>query len=53
MKIFKKLSYNIVNSREDAEECVSDAYLGIWNTIPLLRPDPLFPYVYKIVRNIS
>ena len=22
------LSYNIVNSRQDAEECVNDAYLG-------------------------
>lgn len=52
-KSFKKLSYNIVNSREDAEECVSDAYLGVWNTIPPLKPDPLFPYVCKIVRNIS
>lgn len=52
-KSFKKLSYNIVNSREDAEECVSDAYLGAWNTIPPLQPDPLFSYVCKIVRNIS
>lgn len=27
-KVLHKLSYNIVNDREDAEECVSDAYLG-------------------------
>ena len=27
-KICHNLSYNIVNSRQDAEECVNDAYLG-------------------------
>ena len=27
-KVCHKLSYNIVNSRQDAEECVNDAYLG-------------------------
>ena len=25
-KVCHKLSYNIVNSRQDAEECVNDAY---------------------------
>ena len=33
-KICHNLSYNIVNSRQDAEECVNDAYLGAWNAIP-------------------
>lgn len=46
-------SYNIVNSRQDAEECVNDAYLGAWNAIPPARPAPLLPYVLKIVRNVS
>ena len=31
-KICHNLSYNIVNSRRDAEECVNDAYLGAWTT---------------------
>ena len=48
-----RLSYNIVNDRQDAEECVNDAYLGAWNTIPPARPDPLLTYLCKIVRNIS
>ena len=30
-----KVSYNILNNRQDAEECVNDAYLGTWNAIPL------------------
>lgn len=52
-KIFHNLSYNIVNSRQDAEECVNDAYLGAWNAIPPVHPAPLLPYIVKIVRNIS
>lgn len=52
-KICHTLSFNIVNSRQDAEECVNDAYLGAWNAIPPARPNPLLPYIAKIVRNIS
>ncbi|MCM1187697.1 MAG: sigma-70 family RNA polymerase sigma factor, partial [bacterium] len=51
--ICRGLSYNIVNSRQDAEECVNDAYLGAWNAIPPARPDPLLAWLCKIVRNIS
>ena len=52
-RVCHKLAYNIVNSRQDAEECVNDAYLGAWNAIPPARPDPLLTYICKIVRNIS
>ena len=52
-KACRKLSYNIVNNRQDAEECVNDAYLGAWNAIPPVKPDPLLTYICKIVRNIS
>ena len=49
----RSLSYNIVNSREDAEECVNDAYLGMWNAIPPARPRPLLSYLAQVVRNLS
>ena len=52
-KICRSLSYNIVGNRQDAEECVNDAYLGAWNSIPPARPSPLLTYIVKIVRNIS
>lgn len=52
-KVCYKLSYNIVNDREDADECVNDAYLGAWNAIPPAHPNPLSAYICKIVRNIS
>lgn len=44
---------NIIGNREDAEECVNDSYLAVWNTIPPQEPDPLVAYVLRIVRNIS
>ena len=46
-------AYNILNSREDAEEAVSDTYLALWNTIPPEKPDPLAGYVYRTGRNIA
>lgn len=52
-KICHKISYNILNSRQDAEECVNDAYLAAWNTIPPARPNPLLSYIVKVVRNLS
>ncbi len=52
-KICHNLSYNIVSNRQDAEECVNDAYLGAWNAIPPAQPNPLLAYLCKIVRNIS
>ena len=52
-KLCRKLANNIVNSREDAEECVNDAYLGVWNAIPPARPHPLRAYLVKVVRNVA
>ena len=39
-KVCHNLSYHIVGSRRDAEECVNDAYLGAWNAIPPAKPTP-------------
>ena len=52
-KVLHNLSYNILNDHLDAEECVNDSYLGVWNAIPPERPNPLLTFVCKIVRNIS
>ena len=49
----KSISYNILSNKEDAEECVNDVYLAVWNTIPPQRPDSLSAYISKITRNIS
>lgn len=47
------LSYGILRNKQDAEECVSDSYLGVWNAIPPSRPNVLKAFLLKIVRNIS
>lgn len=51
--ICRRIAFNIVNNWEDAEECVNDAYLGTWNSIPPQKPNPLSTYVCKITRNIA
>lgn len=51
--VCRHLSYQILNDRLDAEECVNDAYLGAWNAIPPARPNPLLAFLCKIVRNLS
>ena len=48
-----KLAGNILGNAQDCEECVNDAYLGVWNSIPPNRPDSLMAYLCRIVRNIS
>ncbi len=48
-----KVSENILGNAEDAEECVNDAYLALWNRIPPERPDPLASYLIRVVRNLS
>jgi len=47
------VSYNILRNDQDAQECVNDAYLQVWNAVPPTVPDPLLTYVCKIVRNES
>ena len=48
-----KIAINILKNKQDAEECVNDAYLGAWNAIPPQTPSPLLTYICKIVRNLS
>ena len=52
-KLCHNLSYNILHSRQDAEECVNDAYLGAWDAIPPARPNSLLAFLCRIVRNLS
>ena len=47
------LSYGILSDREDAEECVSDTYMAVWNSLPPQRPKRLRAYAAAIVRNLS
>ncbi len=48
----RRLAGNLLHDPEDAEECVNDAYLGLWDSIPPAKPDPLLPYALRVVRNL-
>ncbi|MBE6037488.1 MAG: sigma-70 family RNA polymerase sigma factor [Clostridiales bacterium] len=52
-KLCRQIAGNILQDHHDAEECVNDAYFGLWNAIPPARPDPLRAYLCRVVRNIS
>ena len=47
------LSRHILDSREDARECVNDTYLKTWETIPPQRPNFFFAFLSKMCRYIS
>lgn len=47
------IAYNILRSREDAEESINDAYLGAWNAMPPHRPNSLRTFLGKITRCVS
>ena len=47
------LVYNIIGNREDAEECVNDTYVKVWNAIPPERPRVLRAFLSRIARNTA
>ena len=52
-KTVRKTAANLLQNVQDAEECVNDAYLGVWNSIPPHRPESLVSYVCRISRNLA
>lgn len=48
-----KIAENITGSREDAEECLNDALLKAWETIPPMQPEMLSTYLGKLTRNLA
>ena len=48
-----KIAYNILYSHEDAEECVNDAFLKVWDMIPPNKPEMLSTFIGKITRNLA
>lgn len=49
----KTVAKNILGNEEDAEECLNDAYLAVWNSIPPAVPEKLSLFLGKIIRNLS
>lgn len=49
----QRLAENILQNDRDAQECVNDTYLALWNSIPPLQPEPLLPYAQRVCKNIA
>ena len=49
----RSIAFNILQSREDSEECVNDTWLAAWNSMPVNRPERLNAYLAKITRNFA
>ncbi len=47
------ISYRLLHSPEDAEECVSDTWHAAWNAMPPQRPQSLRAWLGRVVRNLS
>lgn len=52
-RLCKSIAANILKNDSDAEECLSDACLAVWKSIPPARPNDLCAYIAKITRNIA
>ena len=48
-----RVTLGILPRRQDGEECVNDAYLSAWNSIPPQRPAVLQTYLGKLARRAA
>lgn len=51
-RLCRAAAKNITGTAEDGEECVSDTYLALWNTVPPTHPLHLCAYLMGILRRL-
>lgn len=49
----RRIAHNILQSREDSEECVNDTWLKAWDAMPPQRPNKLSAFFGAITRNLA
>ncbi len=47
------IARNILRNSEDAEECVNDTYLRVWDSIPPNKPTALGAFLGRITKNLA
>lgn len=52
-KLCRQIAMHILGNRADAEECINDTYLKLWNSIPPEHPRSLTAYIRRMIRNIA
>lgn len=48
-----KIAWNLLENREDVEECLNDTWFAAWSHIPPQRPSALSAFVGKITRGLA
>ncbi len=48
-----KIARGILGNEQDSEECESDTYLKVWNSIPPERPLHFCAFITRIMRNLA
>ncbi len=48
-----KIAFNVLNNREDSQECVNEAFLKAWDSIPPNKPKNFAGYIGKLTRNLA
>lgn len=49
----KAAAYDVLKNEQDAEECVNDAYLAVWNSVPPQKPENICAYACGVVHNVA
>ncbi len=47
------IAQNILHNYEDAEECVNDTYMRVWDSIPPNKPTALGAFLGRITKNLA
>lgn len=48
-----KIAWNLLENREDVEECLNDTWFAAWSHIPPQRPSVLSAFIGKITRGLA
>lgn len=51
--LLQGIAMNILSDHHDAQECVNDTYLALWERIPPEKPEPLCAYICRVLRNTA
>lgn len=47
------IAHNILGSVQDAEECVNDVLMRLWNRIPPAKPENAYAYFASVARSVA